>query len=259
MKTYNTYLPIFNGFYNSIFEADGEESEIEHINEEREKIDLEPIDYDDCEWDYKEYNLRVSHKCVEVIDEALNDILDMDMKITFESLQSPKYYNFSTDSINVEIEIDNLDVILEYLEKEKENFAKYIKERYTSCDGFMSFQPNDSNVWIEELKEEHDLGHKLGSVLDFILVNEKYETLDLYNGLDGENYITAKNYGELTIKPFPFNEGDDYYTIEDNDIIWSCWDDQSEELHTDDNVYFTTVAEAKSHAKENNITINKSL
>jgi len=59
------------------------------------------------------------------------------------------------------------------------------------------------------------------------------------------------------LTPYPFNEGDDYYTIEDNDIVWSCWDEQSEELHAYDSKYFTTVAEAKRYAKENNITINR--
>lgn len=29
---------------------------------------------------------------------------------------------------------------------------------------------------------------------------------------------------------YPFNEGDDYYTIEDGQVVWSCWDDISEEL-----------------------------
>ena len=32
---------------------------------------------------------------------------------------------------------------------------------------------------------------------------------------------------------YPFNEGDDYYTIEDGEIIWSCWDDVSEQMHND--------------------------
>jgi len=35
---------------------------------------------------------------------------------------------------------------------------------------------------------------------------------------------------------YPYNEGDDYYTLEHLDngkvnIIWSCWDDQSEEIY----------------------------
>ena len=198
MKTYNTFLPIFDGFYNSIFDADGEDDEIQHINEEREKIGLEPITYDDCEWDYKEYNLRVSEKCVEVIEEELNDLLNIDMNITFESLQSPKYYNYSTDSINIEIEMESLDVILEYLEENKENFTKYIKDRYTSYDGFTSFKSNDSDLWVEDISNVEDLSHKLGAVLDFILENEEYNTIDLYNGLDGVGcYILCTNYNEL--------------------------------------------------------------
>jgi hypothetical protein len=30
---------------------------------------------------------------------------------------------------------------------------------------------------------------------------------------------------------YPFNEGDDYWTIEDGDVVWSCWDSVSEELY----------------------------
>ncbi len=58
-------------------------------------------------------------------------------------------------------------------------------------------------------------------------------------------------------KQFPFNEGDDYYTLEQNDIIWSCWDDQSEEFHTDESLYFTSVAEAKAYAHSKGIIINR--
>ena len=43
---------------------------------------------------------------------------------------------------------------------------------------------------------------------------------------------------------FPFSEGDDYYTIEDNEVVRSCWDDISEELHSINKVYFKTEAKA---------------
>ena len=29
-------------------------------------------------------------------------------------------------------------------------------------------------------------------------------------------------------KKYPYSEGDDYYTIDNSDIIWSCWDEVSE-------------------------------
>lgn len=46
---------------------------------------------------------------------------------------------------------------------------------------------------------------------------------------------------------FPFAEGENYWTIEEGDTfqtIMSCWDDQSEELHTlgmNDGVYYSTL------------------
>jgi biopolymer transport protein ExbD len=60
------------------------------------------------------------------------------------------------------------------------------------------------------------------------------------------------------LKKYPFNEGEDYYIIENNSVIWSCWDDQSEEIHTDAKVYYNTVINAieslkKNGAKEVNI------
>jgi hypothetical protein len=47
------------------------------------------------------------------------------------------------------------------------------------------------------------------------------------------------------MKKYPFKEGDDYYTIEDGDIVHSCWDDISEELYTPDKKYFSSEEEAR--------------
>jgi len=50
-------------------------------------------------------------------------------------------------------------------------------------------------------------------------------------------------------KEYPFNEGDDYWTIEDGEVIWSCWDDVSEEIHDEnpDKEYFKSEEEAESY------------
>ena len=62
---------------------------------------------------------------------------------------------------------------------------------------------------------------------------------------------------EEELGKYPFTEGDDYYTIEGNDIVWSCWDEQNEELYTKEKVYFATVVGAKEYAHLNGININK--
>lgn len=197
MKKIETYLPVFNGFYETLFTPDGEESEIEDINGARELRDLPEIDYSDCEWDYEEYNERVSQKCTEVIERELIDLFPSITNIEYQELVSPKYYNFKTDSINIEIEIKDLNEIIAYLQDNEEEFAEYIKDKYTSRDGFISSYSNDSIDWLFYLNNEEKLSHVLGSVLDFVFINEGYDTNDLYDGLDGANYITATNYDKL--------------------------------------------------------------
>lgn len=56
-------------------------------------------------------------------------------------------------------------------------------------------------------------------------------------------------------KKYPFNEGDDYFTIENNIVIWSAWDDVSEDMHDENpnKKYFKTAEEAKKYILQNNI------
>jgi len=56
---------------------------------------------------------------------------------------------------------------------------------------------------------------------------------------------------------FPFEDGDDYYVVENNDIIWSCWDDMSEEIHDayPNKVYYKSVGEAVVYLKTTDYTM----
>ena len=49
-------------------------------------------------------------------------------------------------------------------------------------------------------------------------------------------------------------EGDDYYTIEDGEVIWSCWDDVSEEMHDENpnKQYFTKSKDAVQFIRNQN-------
>ena len=50
---------------------------------------------------------------------------------------------------------------------------------------------------------------------------------------------------------YPFMEGDDYWTIEDGKVIWSCWDDVSEDIFRDNPYknYFESEVEANNFLK----------
>jgi len=56
-------------------------------------------------------------------------------------------------------------------------------------------------------------------------------------------------FGCLNLTPkkkYPFEEGEQYFTIENNRIVLSCWDEESEKLHDaiPNKEYFRTVCEA---------------
>lgn len=181
-----SFLPIFNGFYNTLFECDCEGMTIEGDIEEG-RIP-KGTTYDNITWDYAEYNQRLSKACVGSIQQEL----DFDIKITFQELISPKWYNYSNDSINVEYELTQkvFDSIVLYLIDNKDEFEEYL-EKYTSCSGFISFYSNNANVWISDyMKDENKFKHCFGSILDFILTNEEYDHSNLYDSIiDKTNYI----------------------------------------------------------------------
>ena len=196
----DTFLPIFPGFYGTIFEASNEECEIEEINRIRLEKGLEEITFDDVVFDYEEHNNSVAKGCVNFIEKELNTIFKNKLEITFEKLVSPKYYNYSNDSINISIDIDKklIKEIKNYLTENIEEFESYLVDRYKSCSGFISFYSHDPNVWIKEYMEQiEENEHILGAVLNFILLNEDSDVeMDMYGSIS-DNYVFATNFDEL--------------------------------------------------------------
>jgi hypothetical protein len=197
---FETFLPLFPGFYNTYLESDDAEGyELDYINEQRAENGLEPIEWDKCEFNYNDYRQRVSKEYTNAVEHELKS-LGLVNNIEFQKLISPKEYNFSTDSIDVEIDV-NIENLQKYIAENKQKFIEYLKEKYTSCSGFISHYSTDFDVWSEDTDTFTNFdcnGHYLGSILDFVLSNEGIE-YDL--DLNGEtNYITVTNFDELTTK-----------------------------------------------------------
>jgi hypothetical protein len=173
-KNIESFLPVFNGFYGTHFEPD-EESTIES-----------PYTWDDYEFDYVGYRTNVSLACCDAIENKLNDIGIKGVTIKYQNLSSPREYNFANDSINVKYKLTDTAVkaINSYLIDNKEAFTTYIKNRYTSRDGFMSWHSNDANDWLnDKLSDKKELSHAFGAVLEFIFENEGYEAYNLYEDI----------------------------------------------------------------------------
>ena len=162
-KTISSFLPVFTGFYGTHFELDLDN----YLHEEK-------LDYDDIKIDNEQYEKDVAEACCSWIEDNCEFI----KKVVYEAISSPREYNFYNDSINCIIDVD-VEAFREYLIENEEALNKYLKDRYTSRDGFWSSYSNSFAEWREEINDFRDLdvdGHRLGALLGFYFENEYDES-----------------------------------------------------------------------------------
>lgn len=88
---------------------------------------------------------------------------DNGIALTYESLSSPREYNFTTDRIFCEITPEEVKRLVSLLDREK--FAEYVKENFTSCDGFSSFYSNNADEW--KIDDTESLDHnQIGAIIE---------------------------------------------------------------------------------------------
>ena len=171
MKTQKvgTWLPLFPGYYGTYLEPE-EQNEIDNYNQENNT----DYDYDNFNWFYDDYYKIVNINSCNFVEDILQK-LNLIKSITYENMQSPKEYNFATDSINIEVEISTKQIcfILDYLKEHKIKFAAYLLDHYKSYDGFWSSYSYFFEDWCNKESILHS--HKLGSILQFIIFNEEEE------------------------------------------------------------------------------------
>ena len=127
------FLIDFGGFYHSIH-SDLIDSRIECFEINEGKVN------------YKE---TCNSYCIEFID-SVNDMLELDLK--FIQIDSPKFYNFTTDKIEAEINENDFNKLKDtYLNSDE--FIDYVNENSKSYDGFISYY----NGFNEVIKEDEIL------------------------------------------------------------------------------------------------------
>lgn len=200
-----TKLPLFTGFYSGVFELDSMEARALEMYNDFDNNEEEALKYNDkrISYNYEAFYNAFSVEAVAAVNVKLNEILnaaayDSEAVATFVELWQPKQYNFSTDEILVSWNISEsfLDLCFDYVNANLEAFEVYVKNNFTSYDGFMSFYTNDLATWLLSLQPdsiEKD-NYILFALIDFILKNEKLDSVWLYyeisdTGLDLYDYM----------------------------------------------------------------------
>ena len=89
----------------------------------------------------------------------------------------PPYYNFSTDTLDFEIIVNKTQLLRALNElADGEEFATFLKEHFTSYDGFMSFTPNNyADLKIEILEEGREFTQSIGALISFLALDKLSE------------------------------------------------------------------------------------
>lgn len=156
---YSTILEPYSIFYDYQINEDFENGDFDmNANEFWDKFDnskyVEKIQdtaatYLDGKVESKEFEISINIECGEIY--------------------SPKYYNFANDEIDLTVSYDD-KAILSAAKKNKEQFNQFLKENYSSYDGFLSHTANNFEEWLTDFKDDNV--QSIGAVLTFLFKGE---------------------------------------------------------------------------------------
>lgn len=166
-------LPFFPGFYESMLSGaidNAENNEAENSAEKEESAEYYPETYQpeqlrlsaaeygeilfDC-MDYSAAYREMAADYAAAFDQWAADNLETAPgSFTFESMDSPREYNFTTDRVYVTVPLAVMESLFNRVDREK--LAETISQRHSSRSGFISFYANDLESWLEKPLEEFD-------------------------------------------------------------------------------------------------------
>jgi len=141
-------FPIFDGFYHSVFD------DIFEVSDDLESYgDVSQSEYDLIDWKKVHHSIGAGF-ISEVESYYKKELLSFGINsLNFVSVDSPKYYNYSTDKLVCNIDFNRntfKSTVLEFIKENYSDFETFVKDNYSSYDGFISFYSNDAAVWLND-------------------------------------------------------------------------------------------------------------
>lgn len=224
--TLNSNLfPIINvGMYNSNISSENVFDDHTIIEDKENGYIHYDVDYFWSNFQNDKYVKRIQELASEYLEGKIDNGNGIEITIKCKEIYSPKFYNFGTDEIVMDVTF-NKTKVLQVVRKERETFNQFLKDNYTSYDGFTSFTSNNYNDWLTDF--ENNEVRSIGSVLTYlfqdsikynrsqfeIFVNEGvgnyWEYIDSTDYENEvvilENYI-KQNYIDITIDNIDFDQ-----------------------------------------------------
>lgn len=172
----------FGGFYESIhsqsidwrIETD-QEYYLENIEEATNDI------FDSVDWKATHFNYGQAYV------DMINNELDLDLR--FNGINSPKYYNFTTDKIKAYLSRENqVNLYNEY--SYKNEFIEWAKPHFTARDGYIPYYESLDALILLAMDNDRDMEVLIGTIIDWLIEYNKLND-DIYD-LDYEVQYTKE-------------------------------------------------------------------
>jgi hypothetical protein len=220
----NLFPIIRVGMYNSNISSDEIFDDHTIVDDKENGYIHYDVDYFWSNFQNDKYVKRIQELSGEFLNGTIDNGNGIEITIKCKEIYSPKFYNFGTDEIVMDVTYSK-SKILQVVKKDTETFNKFLKDNYTSYDGFTSFTSNNYNDWLVDF-EENEI-RSVGSVLTYlfqesITENKRdFETFvvenigyysDYIDSTDYENEVVLlkkyvkDNYLELTIDNIDFDQ-----------------------------------------------------
>lgn len=120
--------------------------------------------------DFKGFENEVGAEARRLIWNAIPDehCIVYDMK--FIGISSPRFYNYSTDRLELEVDVDIDNLKRWCLESNREKFNEYLRENFTSYDGFHSFVKNNVEEFESQMEDESEKTRCYNVMLEFYIL-----------------------------------------------------------------------------------------
>lgn len=213
-EIYPVNIPNFPGFYYSILSFP-DEDELHFTEEFYGELENEQLNiFWDC-IDYRGYEKEVGERYMEAYQDRVWTIAEFMKGFTFEfeGIDSPREYNFTTDKlvVNMKAKSESIQFLVHYcINQHRTQFDKYLKDNFSSYDGFWSFWPNNVPDWWKKMCEEDlsaaDLGFMIVNMIEFVLeytweeMDEPYLVLsqDALDNIYASEYIDFDKFEKET-------------------------------------------------------------
>ena len=132
---YNETTINFGGFYESWHGEQINDSIDRFIEDYNEENNTE-LEYDEFNFDYSEIENQYINQYCNLLENYILNEYNLDIEFSDLKIDSPKFYNYSTDRIDCKI--NKPSTLMDYFKTDKD-FLEYLKESVKSYDGYISY------------------------------------------------------------------------------------------------------------------------